>query len=133
MKRKLRSTALASAGALAIAAGVSVFAAGPANAAVSGSVTCDTYSSTYKVVGVWIDSTNNAHDGFASWSPYAGAPWTASYSKGNIAAGESYKVHVGCGGTTSSWGQTAYSPFVTGGHDFICHVTSAPAQRVCSS
>ncbi|KXP08407.1 hypothetical protein [Tsukamurella tyrosinosolvens] len=94
-------------------------------------MTCDTYSSTFKVVGVWIDSSNNAHDGWAAWTAVSGSPWTATYSKSDIA--ESYKVNVGCGGSPSSWAQTAYSDFVTGGQDFICHVTATPSQRVCVS
>jgi len=132
VKNSFRSKILAPIGVVLMAASISIVGAPPAQAAVSGTVECDA-GSAYPVVGVWINSTNNAHDGFASWSRFSGQPHRASYSKGDIASGESYKVHVGCGGTTSSWGQTAYSGTVTGGHDFICHVSNSPAQRVCFS
>lgn len=133
MIRKIRSKASAVALAVALATTNSLFFAAPAHAAVSGTVLCNTYTSQYSVVGVWINSSNDTHDGWASWSRVPGQPWKATYSKSNVASGESYKVHVGCGGTTSNWNQTAYSLWVTGNHDFICHVSSSPAHRVCSS
>ncbi len=103
----------------------------PAYAAVGGTVTCDAYSPSYPVVGIWIDSSNNAHDGWASWSPVPGQPWKATFSKSDV--NESYKVHVGCGGDKNNWGQSSYSGWVTGHNDFICHVSWVANQRVCNS
>lgn len=132
MKFRFRPKVILSAiGTIAITAGLTLFAVAPANAAVSGTVECD--AGGYNVVGVWIDSTNNAHDGFASWTPLSGWPEKATYSKGDIAVNESYSVHVGCGGNTTTWGQTAYSGPVTGGQEFVCHVTATVSQRVCLS
>lgn len=132
MKNKIRSRVAGLLGATLIAMIPGLSVATPmASAAIGGSVTCDAYSANFKVVGVWIDSSNNAHDGWASWTAVPGQPWTASFSKGNVS--ESYRAHVGCGGTTQNWAQTSYSGWVTGNHNFICHVSSSPAQRVCFS
>lgn len=100
----------------------------PERTAVSGTVTCAKH---YPVVGVWIDSSNDAHDGWASWSPISGEAWKASYYKGGTH--EAYDVHVGCGGTPQHWGMTAYSGTVTGHQDFTCRLGPTRSQRVCNS
>lgn len=101
MRNWLRSKIAMLASILMLSAGISVLPALPASAAVNGTVECDAGSS-YPVVGVWINSSNDAHDGWAAWYRLPGQPNKATYSKSNIASGESYKVHVGCGGTTSN-------------------------------
>jgi hypothetical protein len=133
MLKKLRSKIGVAVAATTVAVTPALFLASPAHAAVSGTALCDAYNPSIPIVGVWINSSNDAHDGWATWSRVSGQPWKATYSKSNIAAGETYKVHVGCGGTTASWNQTAYSGWVTGGQNFICHVSNSPAQRVCFS
>lgn len=132
MRKMLRTKLPALLSAAVITTGFGLGIAAPANASIGGTVTCDAYSTSYPVVGVWIDSSNNAHDGWASWTAVPGQPWTASYSKGDVS--ESYKVHVGCGGTPSSWNQTAYSQtWLTGYQNFICHVSFVANQRICNS
>ena len=131
MLKSVRSRVAALLGTIALAATPIVLAAPAANAAVGGTVTCDAYSSSWPVTGVWIDSTNNAHDGWASWSAVAGQPWKANFSKSDVA--ESYRVFVGCGGTTQSWRVTTTSGWVNGYHDFICHVSTTQTQTPCDS
>lgn len=122
--------ALVSMGILTLTAGITLSTVSPAEAAVNGTVVCGAYSSSYPVVGVWIDSTNNSHDGWATVIHISGQPWKVKFSKSDI--NESYSVHVGCGGKKSDWEQEAKSGFATGPQDFICHVSFVANQRICA-
>jgi hypothetical protein len=82
---------------------------------VTGQVSCVSGNS---VEGVWVQ----AGDG-AGWAPWQGlgngstSDWWFTLPKT-----ESYSLHVGCGGTTSSWAVATYSPTVTGAHNsFNCY------------
>jgi hypothetical protein len=77
------------------------------NGSVTGTVICE---SGRPVVGVWIAASSGQRD--SGWAHLgAGYPGhstvTYSYQLGNDG---SYSVHVGCGGTTSDWASSNYSP-----------------------
>lgn len=114
MDIKRRLAALA-AGLLVAAAGM-VATAPAASAAVSGSVTC--FYGNNAEVGVWV----NVSGGPSGWATLSdNGNGGKNYYYGAISAGSTYRLHVGCGGTTSSWGTTFYTPWVTGGYyDWIC-------------
>lgn len=105
------------------------FDAGPASAAVNGTVECIPGTTTWSVVGIWVESSNSAHSGWAGWTPVSGQPWKASYSKSQVASNESYRLHVGCGGDPYTWRSTSYTPWTTGNQNFLCD----PAHSSCSS
>jgi hypothetical protein len=73
---------------------------------ISGSVSC---TSGNAVVGVWVVARKGA--GFSPWKGYgnksAAAFWYTLPQK------ESYSLHVGCGGTSSSWQVATHSVTVT--------------------
>lgn len=79
--------------------------ASAAGAGVSGVVVC---ASGQQVVGVWVDSPAGG-SGFANFSRQPGAPHVAQYSR-TVTAGGSVSLHVGCGGTPSSWRGDNWTP-----------------------
>ncbi len=89
---------------------------------VSGYVECQTQS----VEGVWIQASN----GDSGWSPYwpsASNPDYATYQY-TLGSGGQYSVHVGCGGTQSSWAVATYSDAFSGPtNDFYCYDDSSSA------
>jgi hypothetical protein len=97
----------------------------PPTVKVGGDVTC---LSGQPITGVWVQATG--HSGFAPWQgvSVSGQPsgstvkWWWSLPKG-----ESYSLHVGCGGTQASWGVALYTPVVTGSDTFICIDDSSDA------
>ena len=88
-------TALA---ALLMLFGVSLLAAPAASAAVpiSGYVTC---IDQLNVEGVWVAASSGG-SGYASWQSTGGYQAHFSYS---LPYGGRWTVHVGCGGSPSSW------------------------------
>jgi hypothetical protein len=93
----LRSRGVMVAAATAALLLASGLAALPANAStgISGSVYCDDGDA---VTGVWIQASSGG-SGFASFT-HGVADATFHYTLPN---GGAWTVHVGCGGTTSSW------------------------------
>ena len=84
--------------------------------AVSGSIQCQSTS----VEGVWVQSANGG-SGWAPWVSSAANPDHATYSY-TLPKGGEYSLHVGCGGTTSTWKVAAYSDFYGGTvNDFYCY------------
>jgi hypothetical protein len=71
---------------------------------VSGEVTCLSGNS---VEGVWVQA--GAHSGFAPWQGGSTSKWWWW-----LPQGESYSLHVGCGGTQASWAVAVYTPVVSG-------------------
>lgn len=87
-----------------IAAGGILWLGSPASAVtrtVSGTVACEKGN---KVVGIWVESTYG-NSQWASWTPRSGASWIANYSAPitTTAASTGIRLHIGCGGTSSSW------------------------------
>jgi hypothetical protein len=64
---------------------------------VNGYVTCIDQES---VVGVWIQA-----DGGSGWASRSGSGYQQYFSKGGVTG--KWTVHVGCGGTSSSWRYSA--------------------------
>lgn len=87
-------------------------AAGAATVEVGGEVTC---LSGKSVEGVWVQA--NVDAGFAPWQgvTVSGKAF-GSTSKWWwwLPSGESYSLHVGCGGTQASWAVATYTPVVSG-------------------
>jgi hypothetical protein len=75
---------------------------------VRGTVTC---LSGDAVQGVWV-SANSGGSGWASWTPYAGDPSKATWSR-SLPNGGDYYIAVGCGGSPSSWKRTLYSDTIS--------------------
>jgi hypothetical protein len=71
---------------------------------VGGEVTC---LSGHSVEGVWVQA--GAHSGFAPWQGGSTSKWWWWLPRG-----ESYSLHVGCGGTQASWAVAVYTPVVSG-------------------
>ena len=87
---------------------------------ISGSIQCQSKS----VEGVWIQAANNG-SGWAPWVSSAANPQFATYSY-TLPYGGEYSVHVGCGGTTSSWAVAEYSSFYGGTvNSFYCYDESS--------
>jgi hypothetical protein len=83
---------------------------------ISGSIQCESSS----VEGVWIQSANGG-SGWAPWVSSAARSDYATYSY-TLPEGGEYAVHVGCGGTTSSWKVAEYSNFYGGTvNNFYCY------------
>lgn len=99
---------------LALAIVASTVAAPPAGAAtptVSGSVSC---SNGQPVRGVWVQSSAGGSK-WASWWAFPGRP-TEAYFSASLSFGatsSSIQLHVGCGGTTSSWWSTNLTPTIS--------------------
>jgi hypothetical protein len=94
---------------------------------ISGSITCESQN----VEGVWIQAANGG-SGWAPWVSSADDATYATYSY-TLPHGGAYSLHVGCGGTTSSWAVAAYSSFYGGTvNNFFCYDQSSDAQyAVC--
>jgi len=105
--KRMRFLALVGTAAATIAVG---FWAAPASAAtisVSGTVSCDGGNA---VVGVWIQSSGGG-SGFAAWTRLPNRVNVASYSKTlSTALPTNISLHVGCGGTSSSWWGDNWTP-----------------------
>ena len=84
--------------------------ASAASGTITGSIQCAWGNN--QVVGVWVDATNGK-DGWAStWdNGYGGRDY--SY---NLSQSSSYTLHVGCGGTSQSWGSSMKAGPVNGQH-----------------
>lgn len=89
----------------------------PAQAAattVSGRVMC--LNSGWPV-GIWVDATTS-RDGWASHSalPASGgiSAWGTSKWSYSLTAGGTYRLNVGCGGSSASWTMTAKSGLLSG-------------------
>lgn len=94
----------------------------PASAAtsISGSLSC---ASGRPVTGIWVNATSST-DGWAPKTPGGGTSSTVSWTY-SLSAGGSYKLHVGCGGTTQNWASTSYSATISGNaHSMICYDTT---------
>jgi hypothetical protein len=79
---------------------------------VGGEVTC---LSGHSVEGVWVQA--DGHSGFAPWHGVnVSGKAFGSTSKWwwRLPRGESYSLHVGCGGSQASWAVAAYTPVVSG-------------------
>ena len=97
---------------------------GPFN--ISGSVSC---ASGNAVVGVWVAARKGA--GFSGWHGRGnGATATFRY---RLPGKESYSLHVGCGGSSSSWQVATYSVTVTTAvNNFAClDVPGQPNYGTC--
>lgn len=81
---------------------------------VTGRVRCE---SGAPVVGMWIDSSGS-NSGWADLTPDADN-FTA-FSR-EVGADADYQLHVGCGGTSETWGAAYFSEFVMeSGLSFVC-------------
>lgn len=79
------------------------------NGSVTGTVVCE---SGRPVVGVWIAASTGQRDsGYAHLGGSYPKGSTVTYSY-QLASGESYSVHVGCGGRASDWASSNYSPLL---------------------
>jgi hypothetical protein len=92
-------------------------ATAPPTVEVGGDVSC---LSGQSIEGVWVQATG--HSGFAPWQGSSTSKWWWWLPKG-----ESYSLHVGCGGTQASWGVALYTPVVTGSDTFVCIDVSSDA------
>jgi hypothetical protein len=88
---------------------------------VTGQVSCESGNS---VEGVWVQAGDGP--GYASWKGLGNgstSDWWFTLPKD-----EPYSLHVGCGGSTSSWAVATYSPTVTGAQNsFNCYDVSGEA------
>ncbi|HET7014729.1 MAG TPA: serine/threonine-protein kinase [Streptosporangiaceae bacterium] len=93
---------------------------------ISGSVSC---ASGNAVVGLWVAARKGA--GFSGWHGWGnGATATFRY---RLPRKESYSLHVGCGGSSSSWQVATYSVTVTTAvNNFACFdVHGQPSYGTC--
>jgi len=101
----------------------------PANKAVtvSGYIECQSQS----VEGVWIQASSS-DSGWAPFWPSASDPDYATYQY-TLGSGGQYAVHVGCGGTQSSWGVATYSDSFSGPtNDFYCYDSGGADYTYCA-
>lgn len=99
--------------------GLTVATVPPASAStrVGGVIFC----TTKFVEGVWIAAHNSSHAGWATISPTGNRSQTVNWSYTRLSSGESYRVHVGCGGRTTDWEVVTQSTVDTvGSHNFNC-------------
>jgi hypothetical protein len=113
--RAARAATLGLAAAVATAMSLLAMPAANASTTVNGQVTC---VDGLNVEGVWIAASGGS--GYASWSPVSGAPYAAGFSRAGVTV--PWTVHVGCGGSPSSWKWTP---------DGNTTVTSASASWTC--
>jgi len=102
----------------------------PANEAVtvSGYIQCQSQG----VEGVWIQAANGDDSGWAPYWPSSGNPGYATYQY-TLDSGGQYAVHVGCGGTQSSWAVATYSDFFSGPtNDFYCYNSGGADYSYCA-
>jgi hypothetical protein len=112
MKRRLAS--LLSAMILTVG-GMLTGAPTPASAAGSGDVQC-VYGNN-QVVGIWVEVSGGTSGWATRWNDGYGGNY---YSYPAIDQGKTYRLHVGCSGTSQNWGITFYSSWVVGYYDWIC-------------
>jgi hypothetical protein len=83
---------------------------------ITGQLFCE---SGHAVVGVWVQAAHAADSRYAAWKGVGDgstADWWTDLPKN-----ESYSLHVGCGGTPSSWGTSNTTAVYSGGHNsFNC-------------
>jgi hypothetical protein len=66
---------------------------------ISGTVGC----ASHNVEGIWVDSSGGGY-GWATWTAVPGHPNDATYSRAvTTSLATTIRLHVGCGGSTSSW------------------------------
>jgi len=95
----------------------------PVARTVSGSIEC---ASGAAMVGVWVEAESGPSQN-KGWATFATTgPATATFQF-TLKFGGRYQLHVGCGGTTSQWGSTSFTNFVSSSSDFLCH--DAPPSR----
>lgn len=97
-----------------------IFVPSPAiagNTYVHGNIFC----TTKNVEGVWIVADNDADSGWATITPSGDQSQTVSWSYYGLWNGESYRVHVGCGGSPQVWEVPTESKVDSyGAHNFNC-------------
>lgn len=92
--------------------------ASAASGTISGDVQC--FYGNNAVVGLWVDAFSGT-DGFASLSPDGNGGMRYSYT---LSQSSTYQLHVGCSGTSSSWGSSMQTPYVNGQYyDWVCSYT----------
>jgi surface antigen len=96
--------------AVGTAAGLVVLNQASASAASSVTVSGVVHCNSGAVVGVWVQSSGGGSK-FASWKRLATSASDSTYSatiSTNLPS--NIQLHVGCGGSTSKWGSSNYSP-----------------------
>ena len=95
-----------------VAAATLTIAVEPASASttVGGYVECVSENS---VVGVWVDAAS----GTDGWATRSGSGYYQHWQY-TLTSGNSYSLHVGCGGSSSNWRWAVNCPSATGGHSF---------------
>lgn len=96
---------------------------------ITGQLLCE---SGRAVVGVWFQTANAGDSRFAAWKGLGDgstADWWTDLPKN-----ESYSLHVGCGGSTSSWRTSNTTGVYSGGHNsFNCDdVSGDSAYEQCT-
>lgn len=135
VKRMRRQLAMAGVALLAVfgMAFVAVPSASAASGTISGNIQC--FYGNNQVVGVWVDAENGT-DGFASLTSDGMGGKNYSYT---LSQTSKYTLHVGCSGTSSSWGSSMTSPKVTATTTIGCAPTvtpcgtTAPCRKYCLS
>jgi hypothetical protein len=94
----------------------------PATITATGHVTC---LSGAAVEGVWVVGRSGG-SGWATWQASAQTASFASFSR-QISNGD-WEVHVGCGGSPSTWKVATYSGWVSGTSGFTCDDISGQGQ-----
>src|SRR5689334_23001481 len=102
---------LAAAGAaVGAAAGLVVLSQASASAASSVTISGVVHCNRGAVVGVWVQSSGGGSK-FANWKRLITSASDSTYSatvSTNLPS--NIQLHVGCGGSTSTWGSSNYSP-----------------------
>lgn len=89
---------------------------------ISGTISC---VSGHSVEGVWVQATQGS--GYSPWQGI-GDGSTSRYWY-TLPSTMSFSLHVGCGGTTASWGISLSTPLVSGPvANFTCHDVSGQAE-----
>ncbi len=117
VKRMRRQLAMAGVALLAVfgMAFMAVPSASAASGTISGNIQC--FYGNNQVVGVWVDAENGT-DGFASLTSDGMGGKNYSYT---LSQTSKYTLHVGCSGTSSSWGSSMTSPKVNGNYyNWVC-------------
>ncbi|MGB8860944.1 MAG: extracellular solute-binding protein [Ilumatobacteraceae bacterium] len=91
---------------------------------LAGTVEC---ASGEPVVGIWVEAESwpDANDGWAVFDPTDPGKANFTYT---LQRGGRYRLHVGCGGSSATWGSTNSTGFVTGSQDFLCHDPPGPGE-----
>ena len=89
---------------------------------VTGQLSC---LSGKSVTGVWVQAATGS--GFASWKGIAAGQNSDYWYE--LPTSESYSLHVGCGGTTTTWAVSATTPTVSGAQNsFYCDDIASDSQ-----